>query len=76
MNLPKLKADLRRITELVNQLDPLMDAIIANQPDTLEDDHYEAQSLQARGFDALKEGTEALQEWAERQNETYHESDD
>lgn len=70
MNITKLKADLRRFTELVNELDPLMDAIIANRPPTLEDDHYEAQRQQARGFDDLKEGTEALQAWAERQIES------
>lgn len=70
MHLPKLKADLRRIRELVTQLNPLMDSIIANSDPTFDPDCLEARQTMMRGFDYLNESTSDMQAWAERQIES------
>ena len=64
---PKIIADLAHIRQLIDELNPLMDAIIANHGTGVDFERDEGQSMLLRGFDDLDEGAEKMEIWANSQ---------
>jgi hypothetical protein len=67
INQTKIIADLAHIRQLIDELNPLMDAIIANHGTGVDFERDEGQSMLLRGFDDLDEGAEKMEIWANSQ---------